>query len=65
VRAGVLAAVAAGLIGMAVNDSGVIVVAMVLVAVGPVLAFLALAERADGRPRLLEPVGAPARTVSP
>jgi hypothetical protein len=65
VRAGVLAAVAAGLIGMAVNDSGVIVVAMVMVAVGPVLAFLALVERADGRPRLLEPVGAPARSVSP
>ena len=65
VRAGVLAAVAAGLIGMAVNDAGVIVVAMVLVAVGPVLAFLALAERAGGRPRLLEPAGAPARTVSP
>jgi hypothetical protein len=61
-RVAVLAALAAGLIGMAVNDSGVIVVAMVLVSVGPFLGLLALAEPI-GRPVLLEPVGEPARAV--
>ena len=68
VRAGVLAALAAGLIGMAVNDSGVIVVAMVLVVVGPCLALLALADPPAPRPVLLEPAESPsghaARTVS-
>jgi hypothetical protein len=54
-RAGVLAALAAGLIGMAVNDSGVIVVAMVLVSVGPCLALLVLAEPVARGPVLLEP----------
>lgn len=59
-RVGLLAALAAGLIGMAVNDSGVVVVAMVMVLVGPFLALLALADR-PGRAALLEPVGKPAR----
>ena len=59
-RVGVLGALAAGLIGMAVNDSGVVVVAMVMVLVGPVLALLALADR-PGRSTLLEPVGKPVR----
>jgi hypothetical protein len=58
-RIGLLGALAAGLIGFAVNDSGVIVVAMALVEVGPVVALLALADR-PGRPVLLEPVGEPA-----
>lgn len=62
-RAGLVAALGAGLIGMAVNDSGVIVVAMVMVCAGPFLALLALAEPA-GRPALLEPVGEPARAVT-
>jgi hypothetical protein len=64
-RAGLLAALAAGLIGMAVNDSGVIVVAMVMVSVGPVLALLALSDApaAPGRAVLLEPTGRPARAV--
>ncbi|HEV3496085.1 MAG TPA: hypothetical protein VHA34_07040, partial [Actinomycetes bacterium] len=62
-RAGLVAALAAGLIGMAVNDSGVVVVAMVLVSVGPCLALLALAER-PAPTVLLEPVEAPARAVS-
>ena len=64
VRAGVLAALAAGLLGMVANDSGVIVVAMVLVLVGPVLALLALAKP-TARARLLEPVASPLGTVSP
>jgi hypothetical protein len=51
---GLLAALAAGLIGFAVNDSGVIVVAMALVEVGPFLALLALADRRR-KPVLLEP----------
>jgi hypothetical protein len=60
-RVGLLAAVAAGLIGFAVNDSGVIVVAMALVEVGPVVALLALAQaEPPGRPALLEPVPEPA-----
>ena len=63
-RVGVLAAIAAGLLGMAVNDSGVIVVAMVMVCVGPVLALLALAEGPAGLGALLEPAGKPARTTS-
>jgi len=62
-RVGVLAALAAGLIGTAVNDSGVIVVAMVMVVVGPFLALLALAEPI-GRPALLEPAEEPARAVT-
>ena len=62
-RVGLLAALAAGLVGMAVNDSGVIVVAMVMVSVGPVLALLALAGPPAGRTALLEPTGRPARAV--
>jgi hypothetical protein len=46
-------------VGFAVNDSGVIVVAMALVVVGPVVALLALADP-PGRPVLLEPVAEPA-----
>jgi hypothetical protein len=65
VRAGLLAAIVAGLLGMAVNDSGVIVVAMVMVCVGPVLALLALTEGPPGLSALLEPAAAPARTTSP
>jgi len=61
-RVGLVAALAAGLIGVAVNDSGVIVVAMVMVAVGPFLALLALADSVGG-PVLLEPAGEPARAV--
>jgi hypothetical protein len=63
VRIGVLAALVAGLLGMAVNDSGVIVVAMVMVSVGPVLAFCALAGPPPGVSALLEPAGKSARTL--
>jgi hypothetical protein len=63
VRVGVLAALVAGLLGMAVNDSGVIVVAMVMVSVGPVLARAALAEAPAGVSALLEPAGKSARTL--
>jgi hypothetical protein len=63
-RVGLVAALVAGLLGMAANDSGVVVVAMVLVSVGPFLALLALQE-AIGGPVLLEPAGEPARTVDP
>ncbi len=55
-RAGAVGAIAAGLLGVATNDSGVVVVAMVLVSVGPFLALLALADRPGG-PALLEPLG--------
>ena len=57
-RIGVVAAVAAGVLGCAVNDSGIVVTAVVLVFVAPFLTLLALAEDdpdAPGRPVLLEP----------
>lgn len=61
VRIGVLAALAAGLLGYAVNDSGVVVVAMAMVEIGPALALVALGPgRAPGRPVLLEPAPEPA-----
>lgn len=44
VRAGVVGALAAGLIGYAVNDSGVVVTAVVFVYLGPFLTMLALAR---------------------
>lgn len=43
-RAGVVGALAAGLIGYAVNDSGVVVTAVVFVYLGPFLTMLALAR---------------------
>jgi hypothetical protein len=64
IRVGLLAALVAGLLGMAVNDSGVIVVAMVMVCVGPVLALMALTEAPAGLGALLEPAGKPARSAS-
>jgi hypothetical protein len=41
-RAGAVAALAAGLLGFAVNDSGVVVTAMVFVYIGPFMTLLAL-----------------------
>jgi hypothetical protein len=61
-RIGLLAGLATGLLGFAVNDSGVIVVAMALVEVGPFLALLALAD-GPRRPVLLEPAPEPASRV--
>jgi Glycosyl transferase family 2 len=56
-RAGVIGALAAGLLGFAVNDSGVIVTAVVFVYLGPYLTLLALdADR--GQPVLLPPTTA-------
>jgi hypothetical protein len=64
-RIGVVAALAAGILGFAVNDSGVVVTALVLVEIGPLLAILALA-RPPGQPVLLEPAeDAPARPRPP
>ena len=55
-RIGVVAAVAAWVLGCVVNDSGLVVTAVVLVFVAPFLTLLALDEgRAQGRPLLLEP----------
>ena len=47
VRAGVVGALAAGLLGYAVNDSGVVVTAVVFVYLGPFLTMLALARERD------------------
>jgi hypothetical protein len=53
-RAGIVGALAIGLLGYAVNDSGVVVTALVFVYIGPFLTLLALdAER--GEPELLAP----------
>jgi len=55
-RTGVLAALAAGVLGFLVNDSGVVVTALVLVEVGPLLAILCLAAPPPlDRAVLLEP----------
>jgi hypothetical protein len=65
-RTGVVAAIAAGLVGFAVNDSGVVVTALVAVFIGPYLTLLALdADR--GQPVLLPPLpaGAPVPPGAP
>ncbi len=55
-RIGAVAAVAAGVLGCAVNDSGIVVTAVVLVFVAPFLTLHALAAgNSRGRPVLLEP----------
>jgi hypothetical protein len=55
-RVGVVAAVAAAVLGCLVNDSGIVVTALVLVFVAPVVTLLALADGVPrGRPVLLEP----------
>jgi hypothetical protein len=46
-RAGVVGALAAGLLGYAVNDSGVVVTAVVFVYLGPFLTMLALARERE------------------
>ncbi|HEY7072062.1 MAG TPA: hypothetical protein VH479_18185, partial [Acidimicrobiales bacterium] len=51
-RAGVVGTIAAGLLGWLVNDSGVVVSALVFVFVGPYLTLLALSRMA-GQPELL------------
>lgn len=55
-RAGVVGTLAAGLVGYAVNDSGVVVTAVVFVYLGPVLTLLALLREQDEAP--VPPVGA-------
>jgi hypothetical protein len=64
-RTGLAAALAAGLLGFVVNDSGVIVTAVVLVFVGPFLAVAALAPRGRPRPVLCEPLTSLEIHVSP
>jgi hypothetical protein len=67
VRTGVVATLAAGVVGWLVNDSGVVVTALVFVFVGPYLTLLAL-HKESGAPTLLEPAPAgrdPAPTVPP
>ena len=61
-RIGVIAALGAGLLGFAVNDSGVVVTALVYLYLGPYLALLAL-DAQRGEPELLEPI-APARATA-
>ncbi|MCA1691407.1 MAG: glycosyltransferase [Actinobacteria bacterium] len=53
-RVGVVAAIAAGVLGFVLNDSGVVVTALVLVEVGPLMAVLALRDE-GGEPVFLEP----------
>ena len=56
VRAAVVGVLAAGLLGYAVNDSGVVVTALVFVYIGPFLTLLALARERPG-PVLRGPPG--------
>lgn len=53
-RIGAVSALAAGLVGFAVNDSGVVVTALVFVYLGPYLTLLAVASETD-TPVLLAP----------
>ncbi|TMK84141.1 MAG: hypothetical protein E6G57_15190 [Actinobacteria bacterium] len=56
-RIGVIAALGAGLLGFAMNDSGVVITALVYLYLGPYLTLLALdAQRRE--PELLEPLAA-------
>jgi hypothetical protein len=55
VRAGVVGALAAGLLGYAVNDSGVVVTAVVFVYLGPFLTMLALVRERE-EPVAVSPV---------
>ena len=63
VRIGVVATLAAGVVGWLVNDSGVVVTALVFVFVGPYLTLLAL-HKESGAPTLLEPAPRPATPPS-
>lgn len=63
-RVGVVGVVAAGILGNLLNDSGVVVTAVVIVYLGPFLTLLALA-REDGEPVLLEPDAAQLPPISP
>jgi hypothetical protein len=61
-RIGVIAALGAGILGFAVNDSGVIITALVYLYLGPYLTLLAL-DAQHGEPELLEPI-VPARSAA-
>ncbi|MBV8982166.1 MAG: hypothetical protein JO086_14780, partial [Acidimicrobiia bacterium] len=54
-RIGVIAALGAGLLGFAVNDSGVVITALVYLYLGPYLTLLAL-DAQEAPPELLEPI---------
>ena len=54
-RAGVVATLGVGIIGNALNDSGVVVTALVFVYVGPFLTLLALEGDRPAVPHLLAP----------
>lgn len=59
-RLGVIVALGAGVLGAVVNDSGVIVTALVLVSIGPLVSMLATATvvGAGEAPEVLEPLAA-------
>jgi hypothetical protein len=61
-RIGVIAALGAGLLGFAMNDSGVVITALVYLYLGPYLTLLAL-DAQRGAPELLEPI-VPARAAA-
>ena len=64
VRAGVVGTVFAGLLGWLVNDSGVVVSALVFVFIGPFLTLLAL-HNERGEPVLLPPTSSPSPAAEP
>ena len=62
-RLGILASLAAGLLGSVVNDSGPIVLALVLSVVCPVVSLIVLQSEREVDPFLLEPTGPAAPAV--
>lgn len=64
VRVGIVGALAAGALGSVVNDSGVVVIALVLVEVGPLVAWLALAGP-ERSPRWVVPLAGAATAPPP
>ena len=57
-RIGVVGLLGAGLLGWLVNDSGVVITALIFVYIGPFLTLLA-SHRLQGEDELLEPIPAP------
>ena len=62
-RAGTVGVLAAGVLGYAANDSGIVVTAAVYLVVGPLLTLVAL-QREAAPPVMLDPPAAPTRAAS-
>jgi hypothetical protein len=63
-RLGIIASLSAGLLGSLVNDSGPIVMALVLSVVCPIVSLMVLQSERDEEPFLLEPTGSSVPAVA-